>query len=79
MASVTKMHVTDKGDPKGGWLLELGFPDCVFFMPSAVMGQVNKDMFVLSIIPRIKCMCLKGLLLVYVGIGRRRRKIRQWH
>ena len=37
-ASVTKISVTVKGDPKGCWILELGFPDCRFFMPSAVMG-----------------------------------------
>ena len=36
--SVTKIPVTVKGDPKGCWILEPGFPDCRFFMPSAVMG-----------------------------------------
>ena len=30
--------VTVKGDPKGCWILEPGFPDCRFFMPNAVMG-----------------------------------------
>ena len=30
--------VTVKGDPKGCWILEPGFLDCRFFMPSAVMG-----------------------------------------
>ena len=37
-SSVTKIPVTVKGDPKGCWILEPGFPDCRFFMPSAVMG-----------------------------------------
>ena len=37
-SSVTKIPVTVKGDPKGCWILESGFPDCRFFMPSAVMG-----------------------------------------
>ena len=37
-ASVTKIPVTVKGDPKGCWILESGFPDYRFFMPSAVMG-----------------------------------------
>ena len=30
--------VTVRGDPKGCWILEPGFPDYSFFMPSAVMG-----------------------------------------
>ena len=38
-ASVIKIPVTVKEDPKGCWILEPGFPDCRFFMPSAVMGQ----------------------------------------
>ena len=38
LSSVTKIPVTVKGDPKWCWILELGFPDCRFFMPSAVMG-----------------------------------------
>ena len=38
LSSVTKIPVTVKGDPKGCWILEPGFPDCRFFMPSAVMG-----------------------------------------
>ena len=33
-SSVTKIPVTVKGDPKGCWILEPGFPDCRFFMPS---------------------------------------------
>ena len=33
-SSVTKIPVTVKGDPKGCWVLEPGFPDCWFFMPS---------------------------------------------
>ena len=37
-SSVTKIPVTVKGDPKGCWILEPGFPDCRFFMPSAIMG-----------------------------------------
>ena len=37
-SSVTKIPVTVKGDPKGCWILEPGFPDCRFFIPSAVMG-----------------------------------------
>ena len=35
---VTTIPVTLKGDPKGCWILEPGFPDCRFFMPSNVMG-----------------------------------------
>ena len=38
VSSVTKIPVTVKGDPKGCWILEPGFPDCRFFMPSAIMG-----------------------------------------
>ena len=38
LSSVTKIPVTVKGDPKWCWILEPGFPDCRFFMPSAVMG-----------------------------------------
>ena len=37
-SSVTKIPVTVKGDPKWCWIREPGFPDCRFFMPSAVMG-----------------------------------------
>ena len=37
--------VTVKGDPKGCWILEPGFPDCRFFMPSAVMGP-SKERYV---------------------------------
>ena len=37
-SSVTKIPVTIKGDPKWCWILEPGFPDCRFFMPSAVTG-----------------------------------------
>ena len=33
-ASVTKIPVTVKGDAKGSWILEPGFHDCRFFMPS---------------------------------------------
>ena len=61
-SSVTKIPVTVKGDPKGCWILEPGFPDCRFVMPSAVMGQVKRNMFGLSMMLRVKCMCLKGLL-----------------
>ena len=50
-ASVTKVPVTVRRDPKG----IVGFS-------SAVMGQVKRDMFGLSIMSRIKCMCMKGLL-----------------
>ena len=41
-SSVTKIPVTVKGDPKGCWILEPGFLDCRFFMPSAVMGPSNE-------------------------------------
>ena len=41
-SSVTKIPVTVKGNPKGCWTLQPGFPDCRFFMPSAVMGQSKK-------------------------------------
>ena len=41
-SSVTKIPVIVKGDPKGCWILELGIPDCRFFMPSAVMGPSKK-------------------------------------
>ena len=34
--------VTVRGDPKGCWILEPGFLDCRFFMPSVVMGP-SKD------------------------------------
>ena len=37
-ASVRKIPVTVKGDPKGFWILEPGYPDCSFFMPRCVMG-----------------------------------------
>ena len=37
-ASVTKITVAVKGDPKGCWILEPGFLYSRFFMPSAVMG-----------------------------------------
>ena len=33
-ASVTKIPVTVRGDPKGCRILEQGFPYCRFFMPS---------------------------------------------
>ena len=36
--SVTKISVKIRGDPKGCRILEPGFLDCGFFMPSAVMG-----------------------------------------
>ena len=29
-ASITKVPVTVRGDPKGCWILEPGFPDCRF-------------------------------------------------
>ena len=38
LSSVTKIPVIVKGDPKGRCILEPGFPDCRFFMPSAVTG-----------------------------------------
>ena len=37
-SSVTTIPVTVKGDPKGCWILQPGFPDCRLFMPSAVVG-----------------------------------------
>ena len=36
-SSITKIPVTVTEDPIGCWILEPGFPDCRFFMPSAVM------------------------------------------
>ena len=47
-SSVIKIPVTVKGDPKGCWILEPGFPDCRFFMPSTVMGP-SKEGYVLVI------------------------------
>ena len=47
-SSVTKIPVTVKGDQKGCWILEPGFPDCRFFMPSAVMGP-SKEGYVWAI------------------------------
>ena len=44
-SSVTKILVTIKGDPKECWILELGFLDFRFFMPSAVMGP-SKEVYV---------------------------------
>ena len=37
--------VTVKRDPKGCWILDTGFPDCRFFIPSAVMGP-SKERYV---------------------------------
>ena len=47
-SSVTQNPFTVKGDPKGCWILEPGFPDCWFFIPSAVMGP-SKEGYVLVI------------------------------
>ena len=36
-ASVTRIPVTVRGDPKWCWILEPGFLDCRYFLPNAVM------------------------------------------
>ena len=75
-SSVTQILVTVKGDPKGCWILEPGFSDCRFFMPSAVMGPIKEGYVWVINDAWITCMCMKGLLWEYVRVGRRRRNRR---
>ena len=44
-ASLTQILVTIRGDPKVCWILEPAFSDCMFFMPSVVMGP-SKDGYI---------------------------------